>query len=327
MLIDSHGRKMNYLRLAVTDRCNLRCFYCMPEQGIDYVKRKELLSLEEMERVVRLLYANGVTKLRITGGEPFLRKGLMGFLETISSLEELNIHITSNGTLLRPHLKKLNELGIKSVNLSLDSLDKERFHAITRRDELDEVMACLQEMIDLDFRIKVNMVVMKSKNIDDIVPMALLAKEHKISVRFLEEMPFNGSDRSNQDFFNHIDIHNILKREFPSLTTVPVIHGDTSTNYKVDQFKGNLGIIASYSRTFCGTCNRIRLTPLGVLKTCLYDSGVFNIKTLIRSGADDKQLLTAIQDAISAKAKDGFEAESRRWNQSGITESMASIGG
>lgn len=327
MLIDSYGRTMNYLRLAVTDRCNLRCFYCMPEQGIDYVKRQELLTFEEMERLVHLLYKEGVSKLRITGGEPFLRKGLMEFLEKVSKLENLKIHITTNGTLVRPHLKSLKSMGITSFNLSLDSLDKDRFYQITRRDELEEVIDCMEEMIDLDFHVKINMVVMKSKNVDDILPMALLAKNKNVDIRFLEEMPFNGSDRSNQDFFNHIDIYSILKGEFPSITKTPTLLGATSTDYSVDGFEGRLGIIASYSRTFCGTCNRIRLTPLGLLKTCLYDSGIFNVKNLIRTGATDEQLVLAIQDAIKIKAKDGFEAEKKRWNESGITESMASIGG
>jgi cyclic pyranopterin phosphate synthase len=298
----------------------------MPEEGINYVDRKDLMTYEEMERIVKLLHSKGVNKLRITGGEPFLRKGLMDFISNVSKLEGLKIHITSNGTLLRQHLRELKQLGVTSINLSIDSLDRERFKDITRRDELDNVMSCFHEMIDLGFDVKINTVVMKSSNLDDIIPVSTLARDYPVDVRFLEEMPFNGGSDTNE-CFNHIDIYNLLNDAYPKITKLPFKESATATNYTIPGFKGNLGIIASYSRTFCGTCNRLRLTPLGTLKTCLYDNGVFNIKDLMRNGADDVAITDTLSDALNHRAKDGIEAEQKRFGNLGITESMAEIGG
>jgi len=291
MLIDQHGREVNYLRLAVTDRCNLRCFYCMPEEGIDFLSRKDLLSFEEMLRLCELLVSKGVTKIRITGGEPFLRKNLIYFLEKLSQIPGLEEwHLTTNGTLSTDIVAELKQLGIASVNLSLDSLDQERFLKITRRDLLPNVL--------------------ETKPID---------------VRFIEEMPFNGSSREGMQHWDHIAILDYIKSEFPDIEKIKDPKYSTSANYQVPGYLGNVGIIAAYSRTFCGSCNRIRLTPKGILKTCLYDKGTFNIRDILRSGANDEQVLLAIQEAIRTKAVDGIVAEKGRSDN--ITESMASIGG
>ncbi|MEM1319370.1 MAG: GTP 3',8-cyclase MoaA [Bacteroidota bacterium] len=328
-LYDNHGRQINYLRLAVTDRCNLRCFYCMPEEGIKYVPRRHLLRYEEMLRLISLLATMGISKLRITGGEPFLRKEMMSFLRELTKVRGLEqIHITTNGTLTAGLVPELKALGIRSVNLSLDSLDAERFRQITRRDQLDTVMETFRQLQAYDIPTKINMVVMAGRNTDDIIPMAELSRHHAVGVRFIEEMPFNGEGgRPSEENWHHRQILATLQTAYPDLQKLPDPPFSTSANYQVPGFKGQLGIIAAYSRTFCGTCNRIRITPKGLLKTCLYDDGIFNVKDLMRAGADDRALRMAFLEALSHRAKDGFEAERRRQFSRPISESMSSIGG
>jgi molybdenum cofactor biosynthesis protein A len=329
MLYDNHGRKINYLRLAVTDRCNLRCFYCMPEEGINYIPRKELMTFEEMERIVRMMASLGIEKVRITGGEPFLRKGMMKFLKRLVNIEGINtVNITTNGTLTKGLAPELKAMGIKSVNLSLDTLDEQRFYEITRRNTFHEVMATLHELMAHGIQTKINAVVMSGRNTDDIIPLIELAKDHPIDVRFIEEMPFNGTGLHEyhepwtfQTIFDHIQLH------YPDIQKLKYEATSTSFNYQIPNYKGTVGIIAAYSRLFCGTCNRIRLTPQGALKTCLYDDGVFNIRDLVRSGASDAQLKDTLIDALTNRAKDGFEAEKRRNFSLPVTESMATIGG
>ncbi|MEL6989605.1 MAG: radical SAM protein, partial [Bacteroidota bacterium] len=174
-LYDNHGRIINYLRLAVTDRCNLRCFYCMPEEGIDYVPRQELLSYEEMHRVVSLLAEMGITKVRITGGEPFVRKGMMEFIASLNAIENISkINLTTNGTTNQALVSSFKDVGISSVNLSLDTLDRDRFFKITRRDLFDNVLATYDELLRHNIQVKINMVVMASQNTEDIIPMLSL---------------------------------------------------------------------------------------------------------------------------------------------------------
>ncbi|MBK8503688.1 MAG: GTP 3',8-cyclase MoaA [Saprospiraceae bacterium] len=325
-LIDNHGRIVNYLRLAVTDRCNLRCFYCMPEEGIDYVKRSDLLSFEEMVRLVRCLAELGIEKLRLTGGEPFLRKDMMRFLTMVSKIGLKQINITTNGTLTGPLIPKLKKLGITSVNLSMDTLDEKRFKEITRRDSFKTVMSTFHQLLDEGIKTKINMVVMAGRNTEDIVPMASLAQKYPVEVRYIEEMPFNGSSNaSGHTVWDHFKILDALQTVYPDITAKVMKPGATATSYEVPGFAGSLGIIAAYSRTFCGTCNRLRITPQGMIRTCLYDEGIFNIRDLMRQGATDQQLQDAVVQAVSRRAKDGFEAEKMRSNLP--SESMSTIGG
>lgn len=327
-VIDNHGRPISYLRLAVTDRCNLRCFYCMPEEGIKYVPKPHLLSWEEMERVIRILVSMGVDKVRITGGEPFVRRGIMEFLEEIKGIEGLRqINITTNGVLTAPLVPEFKRLGIQSVNLSLDTLDRQRFFEITRRDEFQNVWQTFEALQEYNIRTKLNAVVMSGKNTDDIIPMAELTRNHDISVRFIEEMPFNGDGAHEyQEFWSFRKILDELKKHYPEIYKLPDPPASTSYNYQIPGHKGSIGIIAAFSRTFCGTCNRLRLTPQGQFKTCLYDDGVFNIKDLLREGLSDEAIKQHIFDALQNRAKDGFEAESRR-KVGLISESMSTIGG
>lgn len=328
-MLDNHGRVVNYLRLAVTDRCNLRCFYCMPEEGIDWLGRKEIMTYEEMLRICSLLVNMGIEKIRITGGEPFVRKGIMAFLTDLSKLPHLKqMTITTNGVLTGPYVPELKKLGIQSVNLSLDTLDRDRFFSITHRDELPAVLQTLEELLYNGLEVKMNAVVMDGKNTDDIIPLVRLTKDMPISVRFIEEMPFNGGDQHFSTLvWDHIRILQCIKEHFPGIRKIPDPPFSTSYNYEIPGHKGTVGIIAAYTRSFCGTCNRIRLTPDGTLKTCLYGDSALNIKNLIRQGLSQLELKTSLINAISKKAADGWEAERNRTFQNGVHESMASIGG
>lgn len=328
-IIDNHGRPINYLRLAVTDRCNLRCFYCMPEEGIKYMPKKHLLSYEEMERLVRLLASMGVSKIRITGGEPFLRKDMIHFMQTLSNIEGINeLNITTNGVLSEQYIPAMLQMGVSSVNLSLDTLNKDRFFKITRRNEFDKVMHCLDALIESGIKTKINMVVMAGQNTEDIIPLAELTRQYPIGVRYIEEMPFNGEGQRNEQFvWNHQQILDTLKTAYPNIENLQASPNSTSVNYQVPGHQGSLGIIAAFTRTFCGSCNRIRMTAQGTLKTCLYDQGVLDVKQLMRAGANDQELAKALLGAFNTRAKNGYEAEQRRDNQSPASESMSTIGG
>ncbi len=329
MLVDNHGRKINYLRLAVTDRCNLRCFYCMPEDGLKWLSRTELMSYEEMLESCAILVKMGIEKIRITGGEPFVRKDIMQLLTGLSNLQGLNeLTITTNGVLTAPYIPELKQLGIRSVNLSLDTLDANRFFTITRRDEFSNVMETLEQLLKHDIDVKINAVVMDGKNTQDITPLVELTKDMPVSVRFIEEMPFNGDGHIYEGLkWDYVRILNEIQEKYPTIKKLQDPAYSTSYNYQIPNHKGSIGIIAAYSRTFCGSCNRIRITPQGVLKTCLYDNGVLNIKDLMRAGISDADLQTTLLNAFSSRAKDGWEAEHNRSINMPAHESMATIGG
>ncbi|WP_367119177.1 GTP 3',8-cyclase MoaA [uncultured Mucilaginibacter sp.] len=329
LITDNHGRKVNYLRLAVTDRCNLRCFYCMPEEGLNWLSRSELMTYEEMLQICTLLVKMGIEKIRITGGEPFVRKDIMKFLTALSKLEGLNeLTITTNGVLTAPYVPVLKKLGVKSVNLSLDTLDAGRFFAITGRDEFANVMQTIDELLKHGIEVKLNTVVMEGKNIQDLIPLVGLTKELPVSVRFIEEMPFNGDGHIYTGLkWDYVRILEEISEGFPGIKKVPDPLYSTSYNYQIPGHKGSVGIIAAYSRTFCGTCNRVRITPVGELKTCLYDDGLLNIKDLIRQRADENEIKETLLNTFNSRAKDGWEAERLRVVHKGVHESMATIGG
>jgi molybdenum cofactor biosynthesis protein A len=329
LLLDNHGRKINYLRLAVTDRCNLRCFYCMPEEGLQWLSRRELMTYEEMLQICSLLVKMGIEKIRITGGEPFVRKDIMQFLTALSKLAGLNeLTITTNGVLTVPHVQELKKIGVKSVNLSLDTLDAGRFFNITRRDEFSDVMKTLDELLKHDIEVKINAVVMDGKNTEDIIPLVELTKDLPVSVRFIEEMPFNGDGHVYGGLqWDYVRILEEISSGYPEIKKLVDPPYSTSYNYQVPGHKGSIGIIAAYSRTFCGTCNRIRITPTGELKTCLYDDGVMNIKDMLRHGVNDDDINKALLGAFGNRPKDGWEAERSRVEHAGVHESMATIGG
>ncbi|MFK7923957.1 MAG: GTP 3',8-cyclase MoaA [Bacteroidia bacterium] len=328
-IFDNHGRPIEYVRLAVTDRCNLRCFYCMPAEGIDYVPKDNLLSYEEMERLMTILASMGVSKVRITGGEPFVRRDLVPFLYRIHAIEGIEeVNLTTNGVLTGKYIADLVQMGLHSVNLSCDTLNRERFHQITRRDELPKVKACLDQLLAAGIKTKINAVVMSGKNTDDLIDLVEYTRDHPVTVRFIEEMPFNGTgDHYAQLEWDHKKILSHLRVTYPDIKALPFKSGATAVNYQIPGFKGKVGIIAAFTRTFCGSCNRIRLTATGTLKTCLYDDGVLDLRTLLRDGSDDQILETALLKAFGSRAKDGYEAEKARKSQGKVSESMSTIGG
>jgi len=329
LLLDNHGRKINYLRLAVTDRCNLRCFYCMPEDGLNWLSRRELMTYEEMLRCCSLLVQMGIDKIRITGGEPFVRKDIMQFMTAVSKLPGLSdLALTTNGVLTAPHVAELKAIGVRSVNLSLDTLDAGRFFSITARDEFANVMHTLDELLKHGMEVKINAVVMDDKNTQDIIPMVDLTKRLPVSVRFIEEMPFNGDGHVYGGLqWDYVRIFDEIRSVYPAVKKLDDPLYSTSYNYQIPGHKGTVGIIAAYSRTFCGTCNRIRITPDGGLKTCLYDNGVMNIKDLMRKGIGEEDLKNALLYNFGSRPKDGWEAERQRVKSTGVHESMATIGG
>ena len=298
----------------------------MPHEGMDFVARKELLTYEEMVRLTRVLVEMGVKKVRITGGEPFVRKNMYGFLKRLTAIDGLEkINITTNGAVANRHIPFLKEIGIDSINLSLDTLDKARYEAITRRDFFDSAMSTYKAVLAAGINLKVNMVVMADKNRDDIIPMAMLTKKDKVNIRFIEEMPFNGTGEREVDFMDHKEILNHLEQYLPRLTPLPAATGNTSENYSIKGHQGTIGIIAAWSRTFCSDCNRIRITSTGELRNCLYDKGVLNLKRMLSDGSSDTMIKEAVSKAYSQKHKDGHESEKHQIDS--ITESMSSIGG
>lgn len=328
LLTDTHGRRINYMRLAVTDRCNLRCFYCMPERGIDFLPKKQILSYEEMMRLLSITHRMGVDKIRITGGEPLVRNGLIDFAKEVRrNLPLRSFSLTSNATLAHLHEKEITEI-FDSINISLDSLDRERFRKITRRDEFDLVFGNISSLIAAGMDVKVNVVVMDGKNTRDILPFVEWTRKNKVDVRFIEEMPFNGS-RSKEviSTWTHIDILEHIQKEFKEVIPLENPKSSTSVMYQVKGFTGRFGIIPAFSRTFCGSCNRIRMTAKGDLRTCLYSAKGTPLLPLLRSTSKDQKIMDEIRRIVAQKEKDGFEAAANRKDDSGIYESMTSIGG
>jgi cyclic pyranopterin phosphate synthase len=301
----------------------------MPEEGLNWLSRNELMSYEEMLRICSLLVKMGIEKIRITGGEPFVRKDIMQFLTALSKLNGLNeLTITTNGVLTAPYIKELKSIGVSSINLSLDTLDANRFFSITGRDEFSNVMETLEQSLSNDIDVKINAVVMEGKNVQDIIPLVNLTKDLPVSVRFIEEMPFNGDGHVYEGLkWDYLRILEEITEKYPTIQKIRDDDYSTSYNYQIPGHKGSVGIIAAYSRTFCGTCNRIRITPVGELKTCLYDNGILNIKNLVREGVGNEEIENTLAKAFNTRAKDGWEAERLRKENIGVHESMATIGG
>lgn len=327
MLIDNHDRVINYLRLAVTDRCNLRCNYCMPSEGIDFAPGSQLLSIDELITLSRIMVGMGVDKIRLTGGEPFVRKDLMVLIRELSAMEGLNdISVTTNATLIGRHIEELKILGIKNINLSMDAVRKETFERITRRDEFETVYDNLVKLVANDFNVRINFIVLQDQNIQDIYDVLELTKSYPLSVRFLEEMPFNGGSKSFDSlFWDHRRILEYVKQKYPNIEKVESPLTSTSVNYRIPGHLGGFGLIPSFSRTFCGTCNRLRVSATGDVITCLYGKPRMNLRTLIRSGADEQVIAEHIRAAVGSRSKTGFEEQQKYIGV--FKNSMTSIGG
>ncbi|MBE7629338.1 GTP 3',8-cyclase MoaA [Tenacibaculum piscium] len=332
-LIDTFGRQINYLRLAVTDRCNLRCQYCMPAHGIDIVARKELLSYKEMYRIIRVLTELGVRKVRLTGGEPFARKDFMSFLEMLSYNDLLDeINITTNGVLIGKHIETLEKLDkVKTINLSIDSLDTNKFAKITRRDVFTEVYKTFEVLAKSSLHLKLNVVIQSGVNTNEINDFVGLTKDKNIAVRFIEEMPFNGKGQRNiQENWNYNKILAEIKSGY-RLENMISEKSSTSRNFTIENHQGKkhvgtVGIIPAFTRTICNDCNRIRITSTGTFKNCLFDDGVFNLRDFIRNGASNNDLKELFLSLIKEKPENGFIAEANR-KKGAVSESMSTIGG
>jgi len=327
-LVDNFGRQMEYVRLAVTDRCNLRCQYCMPAQGIDIVPRQELLTFKEMYRLIRVLTELGVHKVRLTGGEPFVRKDFVGFLEMLSHNDLLEaINITTNGALISQHIDRIEKLEkVKDINLSIDSLSREKFAKITRRDAFSEVYKTLELLEKSSLNLKLNIVVQSGVNTDEIVDFVRFTKNKNVAVRFIEEMPFNGKgQREMVENWTFKKILNEIKTEF-NVRELVSEKSSTSRNYAIDNHLGTVGIIPAFTRTICNNCNRIRITSTGTFKNCLFDDGVFNLRDFMRKGASNEDLKELFLSLVKAKPENGFIAEANRKNGA-ASESMSTIGG
>ncbi len=324
-LIDGYGRTINYLRLAVTDRCNLRCRYCMPKEGLSPGNDNHILSFEELVRLVGVAASCGINKLRFTGGEPFVSKDFMRLLEAVHTIPGIEaIHITSNGVAVAEHVSRLQEMGIAGFNLSLDSLDPNRFSYITRRDALGPVKETLDSLVQARIPLKINVVVQQGINTDEIASLALLAKSRLLTVRFIEQMPFNGNGTPVSSLWDSKRIFNELKKHYPTIQR-SLHDSGTAKLYNIPGFTGTIGIIGAYSRQFCRSCNKIRVTSQGLLKTCLYDNGTLDLRATLRDGSiTDSALVEALVQAVGEKPEDGYRAEE---NRQGGHASMASIGG
>ena len=327
MLVDNHNRTINYLRLAVTDRCNLRCNYCMPSEGINFANNDKLFSIEELIRLSKIVVAQGINKIRITGGEPFVRKDLMVLLRELSAMNGLeDISITTNATLIGPYISELKTLGIKNINVSMDAISKATFEKITRRNQYDLVYENIIRLITEGFNVRINFIALEGQNTDDIIPMLDLTKHYDVCVRFLEEMPFNGGSKS----FTTInwDYKRILEHiagVYPDYFQLESPKTSTSINYKIPGFEGSFGLIPSFSRTFCGSCNRLRISATGDIITCLYAKASSNLLTALRETDTDEKVKEYIEKAIGSRAKTGFEAQKKYKNI--FSNSMTSIGG
>ncbi len=323
-LVDGQGRRITYLRLSITDRCNLRCRYCRPEQGVPFIPHGEILSFEELERLTVIFCSLGVKKVRVTGGEPFSRRGSMPFLvrlRQIAGVEQL--HITTNGVKTSRYLDELKALGIDGINLSLDTLDPARFWSITRRNYLESVLETVHGALAGNIPLKINSVILDDTSDDEIINLAALIQERPITLRFIERMPFSGGLRSERIQYN--DLISRLRGIFPAIRECPTDPPTTARIFDLPGCAGKIGVIQGYSRKFCATCNKVRITPTGMLKTCLYDNGVLDLKQLLRSDANDAVIRKALITCVKNRFADGHQAElscSRKKEPS-----MGSIGG
>ena len=315
-LIDTYGRIHDNLRISVTDRCNIRCFYCMPETDVQFVERREILDFEEIERFVRIAVTLGIRKLRVTGGEPLMRRDLavlVGRLVAIPGIQDLAL--TTNGVLLTKLAEPLYEAGLRRINVHLDTLDRQRFHQITRRDEIDKVLAGLALCKKLGYtKIKLNAVAVKNLVEPDIVPLARFARENGFEVRYIEFMPLDAQnlwDRSK--VLLAADIIAALSREVAPLVPVPDADPRApASEYDFSDGIGRVGFIASVSRPFCLNCNRLRLTADGKLRYCLFAVEEDDVKTLLRSGASDEEIVALVRRNVAAKWE-GHEINTSRF--------------
>ncbi len=304
-LMDTFGRLHDNLRISVTDRCNIRCFYCMPEETPVFGAREEILNFEEVERFVRIAVGQGVRKLRVTGGEPLVRKNLQELIERLCGIPGVeDIALTTNGILLAQQAEALYKAGLRRLNIHLDTLDRARFHQITRRDELHRVMEGIAACQALGYtKMKINAVALKGITDDDVVPLARFGRENHIEIRYIEFMPLDAQnlwDKSKVLLAD--DMIEMLSNEIGPSEAVPDADPRApATEYRFLDGVGTVGFVASVSRPFCLNCNRIRLTADGKLRYCLFAIEETDVKELLRNGGSDEEIAARLRQNIHEK--------------------------
>lgn len=303
-LVDAHNRKIDYLRISIIDRCNLRCIYCMPAEGIRQIEYHDILRYEEIIRIVKVASQKGITKIRITGGEPLIRRGLEFLIKSIADIKGIeDISLTTNGVLLKKMAESLYQAGLRRVNISLDSLNPKKYEEITRGGQLSHIWEGIEEVQRLGMKpIKFNVVAIKGFNDDEILDFAKLTLENPFHIRFIEFMPIGAKEIWSKD--KCIPIEEIMKRisKFGKLTpaTSPKKSGPAK-KYKLDHALGQIGFISPMSNHFCNTCNRLRLTADGRLRPCLFSDAEVDLKSPLRNGCSDDELEKLFDYAISIK--------------------------
>ncbi|XPV75481.1 MAG: GTP 3',8-cyclase MoaA [Desulfovibrio sp.] len=330
MLCDKHGRRVSYLRLSVTDRCNLRCRYCMPD-GVDFINHDSIMRYEEMENLVALAVELGVEKIRLTGGEPFVRKGFVSFVESIlKKFPNLDVRVTTNGTLLKPEVPRLLDAGVKRINVSLDTLQREKFKVITGRDGFSQVQEGISAALDAGMQVKINTVAMRGVNDDELADFVQLAKSYPLDLRFIEFMPVGGCNRWEADSVWTAD--EILE-EINQYAELTECERRSETDgparlYRIENGLGRIGVISPLSNHFCASCNRLRVTATGHLRTCLFSDEQYALLPLLR---DPEQGIEAVRKLIleSNRVKPlGHELLEERCRKEAVCDTrMSAIGG
>jgi len=305
-LTDGFHRPHSYLRVSLTERCNLRCQYCMPEEGVSLTPNEQLLTKDELVRVCRLFVEAGVDKIRFTGGEPLVRKDVVEIVEEVGKLRPAlrTIAMTTNGIVLARKLPMLHKAGLNQLNISLDSLHSDKFSQIVRRNGFEHVWESIHAALDYGYDpVKVNCVVMRGFNDNELVDFVSWTEKQPLEVRFIEYMPFDGNAWSDNKFVSYKEMVSIIKAKHPTFARVPDLSpNETSKAWKVPGFRGQVGFITSMSEHFCGSCNRLRITADGNLKVCLFGSSEVSLRDAMRLGyATDAELMKIISAAVKRK--------------------------
>ncbi|TKC09918.1 GTP 3',8-cyclase MoaA [Pedobacter polaris] len=299
MIADSFGRVHDYLRISLTDNCNFRCFYCMPEEDYDFTPAARLMQPDEILSLAKLFVAQGVKKIRLTGGEPLVRKDAAEIITNLGKLP-VELVITTNGTRIAELLPTLKAAGIKSINISLDTLQPEKFMLITRRDLFHQVRSNIELLLQHKFTVKINMVVMKGLNDDEIKDFIDWTKHHPLQIRFIEFMPFSGNRWTSNKMFSLAEILQVIEKDFTVLPVKAEPH-DTAKSFMIPGHEGSFAIISTMTAPFCDTCNRMRLTADGKLKNCLFSDGETDLLTALRN---NEEVLPLIHASILSKKKE-----------------------
>lgn len=301
ILQDSHDRDHTYLRISLVERCNLRCFYCMPAEGVPLTPKCDIMTYEEIYEIAKTFVDHGVTKIRLTGGEPLIRKDISFVLEKLASLP-VELSMTTNAVIIHKFIDTLRSTGVHNINVSLDSLQKEKFYRITLRDYFETVYSNILLLVKEGFNVKINAVLMRGVNDDEVIDFINLTKELPVSVRFIEFMPFDGNKWEMTKMVSFEEVMSTVNTSFAEneIERLQDAPNDTAKNYRIKGYKGSFAIISSVTNPFCDSCNRLRLTANGQLKNCLFSTSESDLLTTLREG---RSLDPIIQKAVQGKLK------------------------